>query len=250
MQKSGRGIMVKYRVYYVLLFIVLILGDGTRTFAHEIELVQRSEEEAETDIAYFNIQVSPIWTSKGKAILSYDVSESGDIVISFPNNKLGVFDENMNFLFELSFDNGGAYGALWHGKNILLVDVRYPAVVECSEDGEAVNSYTVISNNYYYCFVEKRLRKCGEYEYYCKNNGEDGSELTHYAYYTTLRRTSEENGEEILYKSDNIIDGEQLAKFFILLFLAGSATVIGVFVRMIVVCRRKWMEEQEAKLNG
>ena len=80
MQKLSKGIMVKHKVYYVILFIVLILGNGTRAFAHEIELVQRSEEEVETDIACFNIRVSSIWTSKGKAILSYDVSESGEVI--------------------------------------------------------------------------------------------------------------------------------------------------------------------------
>ncbi len=97
---------------------------------------------------------------KYKELLSYDVSESGKILISFPDRKVGVFDENMVFLFELSFHSSGSYGAIWNGENILLVDVRYPAAVECGMDGRAAGSYAVLDDCYSKA-VMIRLRKCG-----------------------------------------------------------------------------------------
>ncbi len=128
----------KYRMHYIVLFFVFVLTFRIETAAYGMELGQRTEDETEEDIAYFDVHVSKVWTSKGKELLSYDVSESGKILISFPDRKVGVFDENMVFLFELSFYSSGSYGAIWNGENILLVDVRYPAAVECGMDGRAV----------------------------------------------------------------------------------------------------------------
>ena len=117
MQKRNRESLRKLKKYCAAVCIVLILGIPIKVYAYEIGLLQRDNEEAEKDIARFNIRVSKVWTSKGKGILSYDVSESGDILIVFPDSKIAVFDENMNFLSELSFHSDGAYGAAWHGTN-------------------------------------------------------------------------------------------------------------------------------------
>ena len=125
----------KSSLEYAFLFLVSIFIFHTDVLAYEMELGQRTEDETEEDIAHFDVHVSKVWTSKGKELLSYDVSESGKILISFPDRKVGVFDENMVFLFELSFHSSGSYGAIWNGENILLVDVRYPAAVECGMVG-------------------------------------------------------------------------------------------------------------------
>ena len=74
----------KSSLKYAFLFLVSIFIFHTDVLAYEMELGQRTEKETEEDIAYFDVHVSKVWTSKGKELLSYDVSESGKILISFP----------------------------------------------------------------------------------------------------------------------------------------------------------------------
>ncbi len=231
MQKLIEGMSRKYWINYVILFMVFTFIFHTEVFAYEIELGQRTKGEVEEDIAHFSVEVSKAWTSKGREILSYDISANGSVLISFPDCKVGVFDENMNFLFELSFYSSGSYGAIWNGENILLVDVRYPAAVEVHVDGSVMNSY-IIPDDCYSQAVRIRLKKYGEYEYYCTNNDKDSSKIVNCAYYTILKRTSESNGEEILYKSDNVIGGGVYGVYILLLFLV---VCIGMFCWMAVV---------------
>ena len=221
----------KSSLEYAFLFLVSIFIFHTDVLAYEMELGQRTEDETEEDIAHFDVHVSKVWTSKGKELLSYDVSESGKILISFPDRKVGVFDENMVFLFELSFHSSGSYGAIWNGENILLVDVRYPAAVECGMDGRAAGSYAVPDDCYSKAVIT-RLRKCGAYEYYCSNNGRDGNSVVNYMYYTVLKRTSETNGEEIIYESDKMMGGDW---YGICILLSFAAVGIGMFGWMTVV---------------
>ena len=230
MQKLNKRIFGKYWINYIILFFIFLLIFYTEVFAYEVELEKRTEKEVEDDIAHFDVRVSKVWTSKGKEILSYDVSKNGSILISFPDCKVGVFNKNMDFLFELSFHSSGSYGAIWNGENILLVDVCYPAALEYHMDGRGMDSYT-ISDDCYSKAVRIRLRKCGEYEYYCTNSDKDSSQIVNYAYYTILRRTSESYGEEILYKSDKVVGGDMYAVCILLLFVGAS---IGLLCRMAV----------------
>ncbi len=213
----------KCRKFYIISLLLLVFGIRLDVYACELELEKKTEGEEEKDIEYFDITVSKTWTSRGREILSYDVSENGSILIVFPKQKVGVFDENMKFLFELSFYSSGAYGAVWNGDNILLVDLRSDKAAECDRNGEIVGSYAVIGpNNYDSDIVMKRKREYGEYEYFCTNN-KDGNGF----YYIILERTSEKYGKEILYKSGNILDGIQYGICILVLF---AAVVIGFFL--------------------
>lgn len=221
-------LMKNRRIYYIILPLLFLFTICTDVYARELELGEKTEEETQRYIENFNVSVSKTWTSRGRELLSYDVSQNGSILITFPDNKVGVFDENMGFLLELSFDCGGAYGAVWKGENILLVNLRADKVVECDREGNILGSYTVTGpSNYFSDIVEKRKREYGGYEYFCTNN-KSGNGF----YYTILERTSAENGKEILYKSGNLLDGIQ---FGICLFLLFGAGFIGLLILMALV---------------
>lgn len=115
---------------YLILFLILICIMGQNVYANEIELEQSSDADTSNKGNLFNIEYSKEWTSKGETIKTYDISGTGKVAIAFSNSKIGVFDENMNFLFELSFKTRGAYGVLWKNENILFLDVRSKTAVE------------------------------------------------------------------------------------------------------------------------
>ena len=68
--------------------------------ASELELKPKTYNESNP----YKFKVSYTWTSEGQTIQSYDVSDNGQIAIAFSNQTIGVFDNDMNFLYQLSFD--------------------------------------------------------------------------------------------------------------------------------------------------
>ena len=77
----------------------------------------------------YNFKFSYTWTSEGKTIQSYDVSENGQIAIAFSDNTIGVFDKNMNFMYQLSFLCSGASGVLWLGEQNGIRTVMYQRII-------------------------------------------------------------------------------------------------------------------------
>ena len=109
-------LMKNRRIYYIILPLLFLFTVCTDVYARELELGEKTEEETQRYIENFNVSVSKTWTSRGRELLSYDVSQNGSILITFPDNKVGVFDENMGFLLELSFDCGMEGGKHFTGK--------------------------------------------------------------------------------------------------------------------------------------
>jgi len=205
---------------------------GQNVYANEIELEQISDADTSNKGNLFNIEYSKEWTSKGETIKTYDISGTGKVAIAFSNSKIGVFDENMNFLFELSFKTSGAYGVLWKNENILFLDVRSKTAVECNEKGEIVNIYTV-TNPAWVETVENRRRTYKNYEYYCTNESMD-FKWGHVQYYTILKQISEDGKEVILYNATKKIDGVLSGILVIGIFLLiCTLFMIGIIITIV-----------------
>ncbi len=221
------------RKKHLILFLILICIMGQNVYANGIELEQSSDADTSNKGNLFNIEYSKEWTSKGETIKTYDISGTGKVAIAFSNSKIGVFDENMNFLFELSFKTSGAYGVLWKNENILFLDVRSKTAVECNEKGEIVNVYTV-TNPDWVEIVENRRRTYKNYEYYCTNESMD-FEWGHVQYYTILKQISEDGKEVILYnatkKIDGVLSGILLIGIFLLICTLFMIAIIITIVR-------------------
>ncbi len=221
------------RKKHLIIFLILICIMGQNVYANGIELEQSSDADMSNKGNLFNIEYSKEWTSKGETIKTYDISGTGKVAIAFSNSKIGVFDENMNFLFELSFKTSGAYGVLWKNENILFLDVRSKTAVECNEKGEIVNIYTV-TNPDWVEIVENRRRTYKNYEYYCTNESMD-FEWGHVQYYTILKQISEDGKEVILYnatkKIDGVLSGILLIGIFLLICTLFMIAIIITIVR-------------------
>lgn len=69
-----------------------------------LELEKRTDAKAPGDVGRFRIRYSAGRGHKGAAIRSYDVSGEGRIAIAFSDERIGVYDRDMNCLFELFFE--------------------------------------------------------------------------------------------------------------------------------------------------
>lgn len=189
----------KYNILLISLFAALVGMMSIRVRAAELEL----EVKTCRDNNPFEFAISDTWTSEGQTIHSYDVSEEGQIAIVFSNQTIGVFDNDMSFLYQLSYKNNGASGVLWLDESHLFIDHRSNTAVAFGKDGLAECFYEITGpNNYYYEVVTDRLRKQGDDQYFCIKSGGSNNSLIHYGYYTMLKRTSDQGCEEILYETN------------------------------------------------
>ncbi len=212
--------MKRLKLQFIICIALLYIITGNMCMpvhAAELEL-----EPSESTVSNpYKFKISYTWTSEGKAIESYDISESGQIAITFPNRTIGVFDHDMNFQYQLSFENSGAAGALWLDDNLLFINLRSNTAVVCDKAGSAEHFYTIIGpDNYFFKVVESRVRNQGSDSYFCTNGSGGNNPLVHYSQYTILKRISEDGEEEILYEASALHDGAIAAKLVIFMYLS------------------------------
>ena len=218
----------------LIICVVIIFSEMTliQVHASELELKPKTYNESSS----YKFKVSYTWTSEGQTIQSYDVSDNGQIAIAFSNKTIGVFDNDMNFLYQLSFINNGSYGVLWLDENLLFIDLRSDTAVVFGNDGVPEYFYEITGpSNYYSKFVRERIRKQGNDRYYCTNGSESEGNFslgeTHYEYYTILKRTSGEGKEEILYEVNTLFDGTFGIKLYIFAYVSVYViSAIGVLI--------------------
>lgn len=215
MMKKSR---LKKAISIILLFLMCMEIMSIQVYAAELELESKEFNSSNP----YKFKFSYTWTSKGQTIQSYDVSENGQIAIVFSNHTIGVFDHDMNFLYQLSFKCNGASGVIWFEEKLLFIDLRSNTAVVCDNYGRSENFYEITGpRNYYHEVVQERMRNRGDYRYYCTNGSGGNSPLVHYGFYTILKRTSKEGEEEILYEVNTLFDGVFVARFFLLIYIAG-----------------------------
>lgn len=215
--KKARLKKVIYKILYLLMFIKLM--GGIQVYAAELDL----EPKYGSGNPY-KFEISNTWTSEGDTIKSYDVSEQGQIAIAFSNYTIGVFDNNMNFLYQLSFETNGTYGVLWLNEKLLFIEIRSETAIVCDKNGMPEKFYKIIGpSNYINKVVDKRLRIQGNDQYYSVKKGGSNTpdSLIYYGYYTMLKRTTREGWEEVLYEADTSLDMDTLMQcsLFILILV-------------------------------
>lgn len=195
-----------------------------------LELEKRTDAKLPGDAGRFRIRYSAGRGHKGAAIRSYDVSGEGRIAIAFSDERIGVYDRDMNCLFELFFEETGAYGVLWKGENVLFLDHRSNTAMEYNDRGELMNVYRIKGpSNHWFEIVEERMRSCGEDVYLCTNRYGSDNRNVRYGSYTILKRYGP-SGEEIIYRADARIDGGLWGA----LVIGGFALAAGAVLWMIV----------------
>lgn len=220
---------LNYAICKVVIYVFLFQQMSMQAHAAELELEPNTYKYGNP----FQFEISYTWTSEGQTIHSYDVSENGQIAIVFSDNTIGVFDHEMKFLYQLSFEANGTAGVLWLDEDPLFIDVRSDTAIVYDEGGLPKHFYDITGPiNYGYEIVDNRSRKQGTDEYYCIKKGGSNEPLIHYGYYTMLKRSSENGKEEILYETDEPDDTRILGNW---------TFIIGVVIVVVIIqnCRKK-----------
>ena len=147
-----------------------------------------------------------------RLIESYDVSQEGRVAVAFTNEQIiAVYDKDFEFQYAISFYLSGAYGVLWCGENVALINCRGDCATVLDENTSPVAMYNIIgckeeqSIDYWFDIVTVARRNVGEYKYFCydrllvdascENSGTTGGRHV-------LERTDKNGNVEILYEEE------------------------------------------------
>ena len=210
------------RVEFQILVYLLLMYILSGIMVLHVDAAELEMEPTTSNVSNpYKFKISYTWISEGETIESFDVSESGKIAIAFTNKTIGVFDHDMNFLYQISFETTGASGVLWFDDALLFIDLRSDTGIACNQNGAPENYYKITGpRNYFYNIVQNPTRKQGNDQYYCTNGSGGNNSIEHYSYYTILKRVSQEGEEEILYEVDTLFDGVFAANLFTFAYVA------------------------------
>jgi len=220
-----------------LITCIALLYMTTGNMCMPVQAAELELEPCESSVSNpYGFKISYTWTSEGETFQSYDISEGGQIAIVFSNSTVGVFDHDMNFQYQLSFDTSGSAGVVWLDEKLLFINLRSNKAVECDRNGSPEKYYDIAGpENYYNENVTKRLRIRGDYKYFCTNNSGGDNPSVHYGFYTVLKRMPSDGEEEILYRVDTMFDGV----FGIRLVVSGYLSIYVISALGVVVWKLK-----------
>ena len=172
----------------------------------------------------------------GAPIVSFDISDDGEILLGFEGNEFAVVDE-MGVVNLYEFTNDGIFYVKWNDDNILLLLVRGSIVVEIDTDGQLVNMIKADEssshNNSLWNYISRK--KCisqGEYSYCVRNDMGLFNFFT--SSYSQLIKTDSNGNTTVIYDISDAI----IAKSILLLFCV--VILIAVVVKSVVIESEKY----------
>ena len=222
MRRVKFQILIYFILKYILSGIMILHVD-----AAELEMEPTTSNVSNP----YKFKISYTWISEGETIESFDLSESGKSTIAFTNKTIGVFDHDMKFLYQISFETTGASDALYIYNTMLFIDLRSDTGIACNQNGAPENYYKITGpRNYFYKIVQNPTRNQGNGQYYCTNGSNGNDSIERYSYYTILKRVSEKGEEEILYEVDTLFDGVFAANLFTFAYVVFNFIVPSLIV--------------------
>ncbi|MBP3415444.1 MAG: hypothetical protein J6L81_09650, partial [Clostridia bacterium] len=212
-------------LFCVSAVFLLAIAAGMSVSAADMgyETLPLSQEDIDRIWDITALSVEPVPSSAddlGDSIVSFDVSESGNILLGLSGDKIVVIDANGNALHYYKFHEDGSYYVLWKEDNILLYLVRSRLIIEISPDGNLVDMVhtddrSSINDELWRRIGNKNKITVGEYTY----------AMTNYAFgYSRLIKTDGQGNIDIIY--DVVV--EQSLR-------VAAVTIIGIFALAVSV---------------
>lgn len=137
--------MYKKLILTICIIFLLLLPGGltvhaSTTFGFETtNLSDNEKSEIWKNINIKSLSDSISLNDIGSPIVSFDVSESENILLGFKGNRVAVLDKNREVLNFFEFSNDGSFYVQWNGNNILLLLVRGSIIVEITSTGQLID---------------------------------------------------------------------------------------------------------------
>lgn len=187
---------------------------------------------------------SPANRSNGR-IVSFDVSDSGKILLGLERNRLLILNPDGTPDRALRFHLYGSYYVEWFGENVALYSVRGDFVTVFSEDLQLIDLYSAKDRGYgeiEYMLSEKTKLDLSESTYRLEKDGGLAGFFAGYSY-DRLVQTLPDGTEKILYEVPYV--GKLYPKLVAAVIVIGFGIVLplliisGVIVPLIVRRKKK-----------
>lgn len=179
-------------------------------------------------------------------IVSFDVSESGEVLLALNNNEIVVLDADNTPQYYFRFFTYGNYRVCWQGENILLFLVRSDNIVEFSLDGEQISITNADcskgqNNRMWNELRAKKQIKAGEYTYTARN--QMGFLNNFVSSYAQLVKTNSKESSVILYDVSSV----NTTKTFLCCFAVMSVIMVVVIKLIYPLVRQIIMQSKVRK---
>lgn len=171
-----------------------------------------------------------------RKIMSYDVSENGNIMILFSDCLIAVYDNDFNFIYAISFSLSEYHSAMWYGDNVALMPWRGVYALVLDENASPIAMYDLKASEFE-CkdIATSRTRVHGGYTYFLHNRNESDF-MIEYSMITKgrhiLERTDANGNTEILFESPVKLS-ETLFKILFIPFFIALCIISAVIIRKI-----------------
>lgn len=168
-------------------------------------------------------------------IVSFDISESENILIATENEMIHLMDSNGNLLSTFTFYMDGSYYVQWAENNIMLLAERGRFAIEFTSEGELIDIYTMddsSAGSYLRNLREKKTITVNDNTYaVSKDMGFISAFLSGYSY-TTLTKTDSTGNQLRLYDVSATQSRNSAIKWIVIFSFV--ALVVLIFVGSMV----------------
>lgn len=146
-------------------------------------------------IEHLKISFSTQPSSDRGTIGYYNISEQGYIAVCFSDDKIAVYDDHANFLYEYSFDVDGLFTVMWNDADIVLIACRAALAVELNASGDVVALSKIDTNENNWYSMTSKIPSHNGYIYEKKHKQEFfDDEITTYI----VKRSLQDNSETVI----------------------------------------------------
>lgn len=139
-----KAIVILIVICVFLSLPVCVSAEATGVLGFPVESF--TEEEKNEYIAAIKLKLLDSDGYKS-GISSFDVSESGKVVLAIPDQRIYVYDSTGDFLYGYYFSLDGDYGVGFVDENVAIYAVRGDAIAIYDPNGNCVDVYSVLNPN-------------------------------------------------------------------------------------------------------
>lgn len=233
------------RCLFVLAFAVLfaVCGGAALAQSEEYHNVWEDLPHTEMDLDYYSDNLWHLHLQRLdelpddvciRKIMSYDVSEKGNILVLYSGCLIAVYDNDFNFIYAISFLEDSYHTAMWYGENVALMPWRGVYALVLDENAVPLAMYD-LKDCEFECeeISSSRTRVHGGYTYFCHDRNES-ERMMKYSDTTgglhILERTAANGYKEILFQSPEPL-GEKLFQILFIPCFIVCVVIPAVIIR-------------------
>lgn len=156
---------MKRKICSLIFILFAIFSANIKASASDDTAGSISDADKQLLTEKFKISFSKEESAEKGTIGYYNISDEGCIAVCFSDDKIAVYDENADFMYEYSFNIDGVFTVLWKDSNIVLTISRAALAIELDSDGNVADITKIDTNEEYWFSITGKIPTHNGYIY-------------------------------------------------------------------------------------